>query len=94
MCIVHSQGEWGRIRQFSLGKRGDVLTTHKDCASRLSDLCILNIPNFSLQYLACLSTTSGNDKLAFDVGLQEHSQGKKMECEPPMKLHHRMNFFM
>ncbi|CAG7823186.1 unnamed protein product, partial [Allacma fusca] len=25
-------------------------------------------------YLACLSTSSSNDKLAFDVGLQEHSQ--------------------
>lgn len=33
--------------------------------------CIL----FPLQYLACLSTSSSNDKLAFDVGLQEHSQG-------------------
>ncbi|XP_035704010.1 ryanodine receptor isoform X5 [Folsomia candida] len=30
----------------------------------------------SNMYLACLSTTSGNDKLAFDVGLQEHSQGE------------------
>ena len=30
---------------------------------------------FFLQYLACLSTSSSNDKLAFDVGLQEHSQG-------------------
>jgi len=30
---------------------------------------------FPLQYLACLSTSSSNDKLAFDVGLQEHSQG-------------------
>lgn len=28
------------------------------------------------QYLACLSTSSSNDKLSFDVGLQEHSQGK------------------
>lgn len=28
------------------------------------------------QYLACLSTSSSNDKLAFDVGLQEHSQGE------------------
>ncbi|XP_063236802.1 ryanodine receptor isoform X2 [Bacillus rossius redtenbacheri] len=27
-------------------------------------------------YLACLSTSSSNDKLAFDVGLQEHSQGE------------------
>jgi ryanodine receptor 2 len=25
-------------------------------------------------YLACLSTSSSSDKLAFDVGLQEHSQ--------------------
>jgi hypothetical protein len=31
--------------------------------------------HFTLQYLACLSTSSSNDKLAFDVGLQEHSQG-------------------
>jgi len=29
-----------------------------------------------LQYLACLSTSSSNDKLAFDVGLQEHSHGR------------------
>jgi ryanodine receptor 2 len=29
-----------------------------------------------LQYLACLSTSSSNDKLSFDVGLQEHSQGE------------------
>ncbi|GLG95821.1 LOW QUALITY PROTEIN: ryanodine receptor-like [Gryllus bimaculatus] len=28
------------------------------------------------KYLACLSTSSSNDKLAFDVGLQEHSQGE------------------
>ncbi|XP_043499298.1 ryanodine receptor isoform X4 [Polistes fuscatus] len=27
-------------------------------------------------YLACLSTSSSNDKLAFDVGLQQHSQGE------------------
>ncbi|XP_055904504.1 ryanodine receptor isoform X15 [Eupeodes corollae] len=27
-------------------------------------------------YLACLSTSSSNDKLSFDVGLQEHSQGE------------------
>uniref|UniRef100_T1JNF8 Ryanodine receptor n=1 Tax=Strigamia maritima TaxID=126957 RepID=T1JNF8_STRMM len=27
-------------------------------------------------YLACLSTSSSNDKLAFDVGLQEHCQGE------------------
>ena len=26
--------------------------------------------------MACLSTSSSNDKLAFDVGLQEHSQGE------------------
>lgn len=31
---------------------------------------------FVLQYLACLSTCSSNDKLSFDVGLQEHSQGE------------------
>ena len=30
---------------------------------------------FVFQYLACLSTSSSNDKLAFDVGLQAHSQG-------------------
>ena len=31
----------------------------------------------SKMYLACLSSTSSsNDKLAFDVGLQEHSQGE------------------
>lgn len=28
------------------------------------------------QYLACLSTSSSNDKLSFDVGLQEHSHGE------------------
>lgn len=33
-----------------------------------------------LQYLACLSTSSSNDKLSFDVGLQEHSQGKVSNC--------------
>ncbi|KAJ8920014.1 hypothetical protein NQ315_006545 [Exocentrus adspersus] len=27
-------------------------------------------------YLACLSTSSSNDKLAFDVGLQDHSHGE------------------
>ncbi|XP_076069948.1 ryanodine receptor isoform X2 [Oratosquilla oratoria] len=30
----------------------------------------------SNMYLACLSTSSSKDKLAFDVGLQEHSQGE------------------
>lgn len=30
----------------------------------------------SYMYLACLSTSSSNDKLSFDVGLQEHSQGE------------------
>ncbi|XP_018022488.1 ryanodine receptor-like, partial [Hyalella azteca] len=30
----------------------------------------------SSMYLACLSTSSSRDKLAFDVGLQEHSQGE------------------
>lgn len=29
-----------------------------------------------MQFLACLSTSSSNDKLSFDVGLQEHSQGE------------------
>lgn len=29
-----------------------------------------------IQYLACLSSSSSNDKLAFDVGLQEQSEGK------------------
>jgi len=28
-----------------------------------------------LQYLSCLSTSSSNDKLAFDVGLNETAQG-------------------
>lgn len=32
--------------------------------------------HFFPQYLACLSTSSSNDKLSFDVGLQEHSQGE------------------
>lgn len=32
--------------------------------------------DFIFQYLACLSTSSSNDKLSFDVGLQEHSQGE------------------
>lgn len=30
----------------------------------------------SNMYLACLSTSSSNDKLSFDVGLQENSQGE------------------
>uniref|UniRef100_A0A4D5R9V0 Ryanodine receptor 44F n=1 Tax=Scolopendra viridis TaxID=118503 RepID=A0A4D5R9V0_SCOVI len=30
----------------------------------------------SNMYLACLSTSSSNDKLAFDVGLQDHCQGE------------------
>ncbi|XP_050722291.1 ryanodine receptor-like isoform X2 [Eriocheir sinensis] len=30
----------------------------------------------SMMYLACLSTSSSRDKLAFDVGLQEHSMGE------------------
>ncbi|XP_064091941.1 ryanodine receptor-like isoform X23 [Macrobrachium nipponense] len=30
----------------------------------------------SMMYLACLSTSSSKDKLAFDVGLQEHSKGE------------------
>ena len=29
-----------------------------------------------LQYLACLSSSSSCDKLAFDVGLQEESEGE------------------
>ncbi len=33
---------------------------------------------FRIKYLACLSTSSSNDKLAFDVGLQEQSQGKQI----------------
>lgn len=36
----------------------------------------LYLDDFLFQYLACLSTSSSNDKLAFDVGLQEHSQGE------------------
>ena len=28
------------------------------------------------RYLACLSSSSSNDKLAFDVGLQEQSEGE------------------
>lgn len=28
------------------------------------------------QYLACLSTSTSSDKLAFDVGLQEESEGE------------------
>ena len=30
----------------------------------------------SIQYLACLSSSSSCDKLAFDVGLQEQSEGE------------------
>ena len=32
--------------------------------------------HYSNMYLACLSTSSGKDKLAFDVGLRENSQGE------------------
>ena len=35
------------------------------------------IKYFNVQYLACLSSSSSNDKLAFDVGLQEQSEGKQ-----------------
>lgn len=35
--------------------------------------------NFILQYLSCLSTSSSNDKLAFDVGLQETAEGHILE---------------
>ena len=35
---------------------------------------------FSLQYLSCLSTSSSNDKLAFDVGLKEKAQGNVGIC--------------
>jgi len=35
-----------------------------------------NYDQLLFQYLACLSTSSSNDKLSFDVGLQEHSHGK------------------
>jgi hypothetical protein len=28
------------------------------------------------KYLTCLSTSTSNDKLAFDVGLQNNSKGK------------------
>jgi len=31
--------------------------------------------NQFFQYLACLSSSTSNDKLAFDVGLQEQSEG-------------------
>lgn len=34
----------------------------------------------SLQYLSCLSTSSSNDKLAFDVGLKEKAQGNDGIC--------------
>ena len=34
------------------------------------------IPIVHLQYLACLSSSSSCDKLAFDVGLQEESEGE------------------
>lgn len=37
----------------------------------------ISIPNF-LQYLACLSSCSSNDKLAFDVGVQENNEGKQI----------------
>lgn len=33
------------------------------------------------QYLACLSTCSSNDKLAFDVGVQETNEGKHVYFE-------------
>ena len=33
-------------------------------------------PIVHLQYLACLSSSSSCDKLAFDVGLQEESEGE------------------
>lgn len=32
-----------------------------------------------LQYLSCLSTSSSNDKLAFDVGLQETAEGNHVQ---------------
>ena len=37
---------------------------------RIFDICYF-------QYLACLSSSSSSDKLAFDVGLQEQSDGKE-----------------
>ena len=47
---------------------------------RVIHVCPLWGPNVNVrsifQYLACLSTSSSNDKLSFDVGLQEHSQGE------------------
>lgn len=33
------------------------------------------------QYLACLSSSSSCDKLAFDVGLQEHTEGKSVGAQ-------------
>ena len=45
---------------------------HDVCANHMCNM--VNIIG-SFQYLACLSSSSSCDKLAFDVGLQEQSEG-------------------
>ena len=45
--------------------------------SHIQYIFALNVFYFlPFQYLACLSSSSSSDKLAFDVGLQEQSEGK------------------
>ena len=38
--------------------------------------CVQHVWLVLSRYLACLSSSSSNDKLAFDVGLQEQSEGE------------------
>ena len=42
---------------------------------KLVSISLVLFVSYSLQYLACLSSSTSNDKLAFDVGLQEQSEG-------------------
>lgn len=56
-----------------------LLRHHNSDMVNANDNFMLWFPSLNsvkFQYLACLSTSSSNDKLSFDVGLQEHSQGE------------------
>src|SRR5436309_370088 len=48
----------------------------ENIADKVTLLLFFFFWSFHLQYLACLSTSSSNDKLSFDVGLQDHSLGE------------------
>lgn len=81
ICCFSYVGQRNRIgtQNAALWQRNPIASSKQRHGTAKLIFCLAEcwlIVWFFAQYLACLSTSSSNDKLSFDVGLQEHSHGE------------------